>query len=122
MSTTVYAPVNTALALPQPPLDIFDADQRTRIPAAAALAAITSAPAAPATFTTACRREELPPLTPRAIAVLVDIAEMKEEGLPPEMVKFWNFVAGLIWRAGDSKAVLEEVAQLISGAHAEAEQ
>ncbi|MGW6979951.1 hypothetical protein ACWGE1_10960 [Streptomyces sp. NPDC054932] len=119
----------TALALRDDALVTYDADQRSRIPAAAALAAITPATGPASTYADnlrnpelrdACRRADLPPLKPRAIAVLVDIAEMKEEGMPPEMVKFWDLVAGLIWEAGDSKAILEQVAGLFGDVRAQA--
>ncbi|MFD6973557.1 hypothetical protein, partial [Streptomyces sp. NPDC059949] len=110
----------SALALREDALDPFDADQRARIPAAAGLAAVT--PAAnlrnPA-LVEACRRGDLPPLTPRAVAVLVEIAEMKE-GQDENFVKFLDYLAALIWRAGDSKAVLAEVADLLSRVRAEA--
>ncbi|GAA1557027.1 hypothetical protein [Streptomyces globosus] len=99
-------------------LDIFDADQRRRIPAAAGIAATT--PAASLSnpgLIKAYRRSDLPPLTPRAIAVLIEIAEMKE-GQDANFVRFLDYVAGLIWQAGDSKAVLAEVLNLIDTAEA----
>ncbi|MFD4245079.1 hypothetical protein ACFWP3_26350 [Streptomyces sp. NPDC058525] len=123
MPHTVYAPLP---AVRDAKLDPFDADQRTRIPAAAALAAITPATAVnpvvanlrnPA-LVAACRRAELPPLTPAAVAVLIEIAEMKE-GADPNYVKFLDCLAALIWRAGDAGAVLAEVASLISAVRAE---
>ncbi|MER6199812.1 hypothetical protein ABT234_20885 [Streptomyces sp. NPDC001586] len=111
----------TALALREDALNPFDADQRSRIPAAAGLAAVTpAAPANPAganlrnpALVEACRRSDLPPLTSRAIAVLVDIADMKI-GQPANFVAFLDLLASLIWEAGDSEAVLAEVAALIS--------
>ncbi|MFD6972194.1 hypothetical protein [Streptomyces sp. NPDC059949] len=117
----------SALALREDALDPFDADQRARIPAAAGLAAVTpAAPVNPAAanlrnpaLVEACRRSDLPKLTPRAVAVLVDIADMKI-GQPANFVAFLDYVAGLIWQAGDSKAILAEVAELISGVRAEA--
>ncbi|MGW2580624.1 hypothetical protein ACWCYZ_04670 [Streptomyces virginiae] len=110
-------------------LDIYNADRRATSAAVAGIAATTPAgrpisdrAAERAASIQACRREDLPPLTPRAIAVLVEIAEMKEgeHGHDENFVKFLNYVANLIWRAGDSKVILAEVAELISGVRAEA--
>lgn len=106
-------------------LDIYNADRRATSAAVAGIAATTPAgkpmvdrAADRAASIEACRREELPPLTPRAIAVLVEIAEMKEgeHGHDENFVKFLDYVANLIWRAGDSKVILAEVAELLSAA------
>ncbi|MGW2584521.1 hypothetical protein ACWCYZ_24880 [Streptomyces virginiae] len=117
----------TALALRDDALVTYDADQRSRIPAAAALAAITPA-TAPAPYASnlrnpelraACRRSTLPPMTDRGWRVLIEIAEMKV-GQPANYVAFLDYLASLIWDAGDSKAVLAQVADLISRVRAEA--
>ncbi|WP_060179556.1 hypothetical protein [Streptomyces sp. IMTB 1903] len=74
-------------------LDIFDADQRTRVPAAAGLAALT------------------PALTPRAVRVLGQIEQAQQDY--PEMANFLGLVAQGIRDAGDSAAILDEVLQLM---------
>ncbi|WP_405436650.1 hypothetical protein OG373_06685 [Streptomyces avidinii] len=68
----------------------------------------------------ACRRAELPPLTTRAIAVLAEIAVMRAENQDENYDRFLSYLANLIWHAGDSKAVLAEVAALISRVRTEA--
>lgn len=129
-------------------LDIYNADRRTTSAAVAGIAATTPAgrpiaaripdrstdevPTLAAkvsrdqianlmndSLVAACRREDLPPLTSRARAVLVDIAKMKGEGADENLVKFLDYLATLIWRAGDSRAILAEVAELISAARTE---
>ncbi|WP_327302931.1 hypothetical protein OG730_04500 [Streptomyces sp. NBC_01298] len=129
-------------------LDIYNADRRTTSAAVAGIAATTPAGRSLAeriadrisdevptlaakisrdqianlmndSLVEACRREGLPPLTPRARAVLVDIAKIKGEGADANLVKFLDCLAALIWRAGDSKVILAEVAALLSAAHAE---
>ncbi|MFF4448924.1 hypothetical protein [Streptomyces sp. NPDC001502] len=105
-------------------LNIFDADQRSRIPAAAGLAATTPASIYADNLRNpelraACRRSTLPPMTDRGWRVLIEIAEMKV-GQPANYVAFLDHLASLIWDAGDSKAVLAQVADLISRVRAEA--
>ncbi|KOU48983.1 hypothetical protein ADK55_19125 [Streptomyces sp. WM4235] len=136
----------SALALRDNALDPFDADQRTRIPAAAGVAAVTPAvlpvaeriadrittevPTLAAkisrdhianlmdeTIREACRPAHLPPLRPGAVRVLVQIAEAKRDQ-PAEMVEFLDYIAALIWRAGDATGILDEVADLIDSERA----
>ncbi|MFJ6783728.1 hypothetical protein [Streptomyces yangpuensis] len=90
MSHTVYAslPAVTGACL-----DPCDADQRANVPAAAGLAALTTA------------------LTPRAVRVLGQIEQAQQDH--PDVAKFLGVVAQEIRKAGDSAAVLDDVLQLI---------
>ncbi|MFI9063247.1 hypothetical protein ACIGQE_15395 [Streptomyces sp. NPDC053429] len=91
----------SALALREDALDPFDADQRTRVPAAAGLAAVTPLPA------------PMPQLTPRAVRVLAGLEKAKQ-GQPQNYCDFLDVMAQEIRKAGDSKAVLAEVAGLLA--------
>lgn len=53
-----------------------------------------------------------PQLTPRAVSVLAGIEEAKQ-GQPANYIAFLDLIADKIREAGDSKAVLEEVAALL---------
>lgn len=139
----------SALALREDALNPFDADQRARIPAAAGLAAVTPAVVPVAeriadritteiptlaakisrdhiaalmdeTIREAYRPAGMPPLTPRALAVLVEIAEMRRENQDENYDRFLGYLGALIWKAGDSTAILTECAELIAGVRAEA--
>ncbi|MFI8106291.1 hypothetical protein [Streptomyces sp. NPDC086023] len=107
-------------------LDIFDADQRRRIPACEAIARMAAAPvsAREHTFTAdAVDRAggpaaDTPALTPRAARVLAGIEDAKH-GQPDNVCTFWDTVARQIRKAGDSAAVLDRVSALLSGAEEE---
>ncbi|MFJ6934468.1 hypothetical protein [Streptomyces sp. NPDC101132] len=108
-------------------LDIFDADQRRRLPACEAIARMATAPVSIGehTFTADAvdrvrhRADELaagtPALTPRAARVLAGIEDAKQ-GQPSNVCTFWDTVARQIRKAGDSAAVLDRVTTLLSGA------
>ncbi|MCB5166048.1 hypothetical protein LG634_14530 [Streptomyces bambusae] len=114
-------------------LDIFDADQRRRIPASEAIARMTPVPvsatehafAADAVERIARRADALaatstPPITPRAARVLEGIEKAKE-GQPQNYRSFLDLVAIEIRQAGDSEAVLARVLEIITTARAKDE-
>ncbi|MFD8882354.1 hypothetical protein ACFV0H_07500 [Streptomyces erythrochromogenes] len=60
----------------------------------------------------AVRREDLPPLTDRAIKVLGQIHQAQDEN-PGPVANFLGLVKQEIWQAGDSPAVLDQVIALM---------
>ncbi|MER6484114.1 hypothetical protein ABT264_11300 [Streptomyces virginiae] len=97
-------------------LDIYDADQRARIPAAAGIAATTPAlrpnPFDDIEAVRAVRREDLPPLTDRAIKTLGQIHQAQADN-PGPVADYLDLVKQGIWQAGDSPAVLDQVIALM---------
>lgn len=99
-TATTTTNITRAPAVPVPGLDPFDADQRTRMPAAASLA------------------ENTPALTPRAVRVLAGIATAKA-GQPQNYVEFLDLLASQIRQAGDSERVLARALAIVKAARDE---
>lgn len=97
-------------------LDIFDADQRRRTPTLNDIARATIVPVSAAEHAFAAADISTPRLTPRAIHVLEQIEQAKQD--IPTASEFLNLVAAEIRRAGDSRAVLDRVLGLIATAEA----